>query len=322
MALLYNRAFKLTVFSKPETSWEVSKAAQRSIAAKSVTVDSLVITDLKVVAKIDKTNKDSTPSAGNLSLYNINDQLKAALMAPSAMVVFDAGYSTQPNLPTLISGNVKSVVTTRQGEDTVTEVEVGDGYTPYITDTVSMNFPKGTRKADVFRQLGASFTGLAFGEVRSAPDSFKRDVYDAPMAVAGRLSVVMDELCAAEGFLWYMEDGKVYVQPTFYVPSNINVGEGTVLKNPTAFDTVRTYTITEDLVKGSLKPSIDATEKGEKKTRKGVTFTTFLDGRIKLNSYLNVKVENAEGLYRVEKVSHSVDTRGQSWDTKVEAAVV
>lgn len=322
MTTLYDRNYELIIFTNPESSWSEGKTAQREVGAKSTVVDASQVTSLKMVFKVTKTNQSSTPTIGHISLYNCSDDTKAAIRQPNAMAILKAGYKTQADMPIIVSGKIRSSMEKKEGQDVVVSFEVGDGYVPYVKDIISLSWPAGTEKKTIFKDLAAKFKGLSLGDVRGLEEDFLHSTTTEQVAVSGRLSVVLDELADAEGFRWYIEDGKIYIQPKYYIP----VVASPDSEPPKGDNVVRAFLIKDSNIKGSARPLTDETPNSElsskKNTRKGVALSTFLDGRIKLDTYIKLDSEDLLGTYRVEKVTHEGDNRGGKWDTTVEAIVV
>ena len=253
-------------------------------------------------------NNPSTIKIYNLSQDSINKIQKDSL------VILQAGYKDDVDLPYIFAGQAVSVVTGRDGANRVTSITCQGGHTIQKNVRLSKTFPKGTTYKKVIQGLldEAAKYGLPTGHFKTTSTTPPKDAKN----VADKLSVVLEDGYVVEGnlinsltdiatgigFKVYVSLGKLYVEP----------------KDNPALSVVKE--IYSSLIKGSIEPYVASSKSltGDTTSSEGVKFSLFLDGEITLDKKIQVKDGNYAGTYDIESINHSLAYEGGEWSTGLE----
>lgn len=111
----------------------------------------------------------------NIRLYNLSPETRSLLLKDQwnlnldRKIILQAGYGDSVNLPIVFAGNLVYCWSTRQGPDTITQIEAQDGGFAAVRGFVSLEFPGGTAQLDIIKSLSASLQkfGITPGAVGS-----------------------------------------------------------------------------------------------------------------------------------------------------------
>jgi hypothetical protein len=282
----------------------------------------------------------SDPAEATLKLYNLNEQTKRYFNSSPTYVAVKAGYR-DTSLPIIYAGQVLSSTTQRDGSDTITTVTLKDSYEAIQRTRIAYKWPVNTPYRSVLQDLAGFFSssGITVGYIEEPQRKLKvglnrgittevisgdattefedvnveRNDAQTPTSyiVEGYLSDALDEICYALGMTWYVVHNKVYAV------NGKRGSEGTFIR---AYGII----IEPENVVGLMSIMNDKTTTSSDKTPTGgIKFSTFLDGNISTEKYIEVKdIEGFEGVYKVTSVKHQLNYDGGDWLTKVEATII
>ncbi len=266
------------------------------------------IKDLQIKATLIQGKRDSGKftKTNTIDIYNLSrdtiDKLRAGMI-----VLFTAGYTQDIELASVFTGEIEKVITDRQGANTITRLYCGDNTTARRDVRVSMAWSEGTSYDQVLTDL------LSFAQVNNVtlgrpeiPEgmgiAIGNKFLEAGYTVQGNLFDVIKKVAKECQYVSYFCDGKFYVEPE--VAPHI----------------VEVFRIEEDNVKEFIKPKQNV-NKNTKEVSQGINLKLFLDGRVKVNSKLELPSGPKAGTYIVKKVTHYLDYEGSWWETELEADI-
>lgn len=347
MATLYKRMYEITI-SEPLISPDdykipplISKLdGQPQNSQDYNTTDSarqVVITDLDVIMKIEKTRSASTNNL-DLTIYNLSESTQALLRVKGAMVIVKAGYEslhgTHSNLPTLFIGQVDNVEVSKQDTRVATRVRAADGLELLKNQRISYEAEAGAKVTDVVRDLALGFNNVVEGHL--ALQDIEGEVFPTGYSAFGILKDVLGELCKSRQLRYSIENNSIYVYPEAWfrvaeevgaIPynsteakaweSNVsrakidNFNKGVILQ----------FTPSE-VISAKVLTERRAAKNGSAKDTNGVTliiptytkFNTAID-RVRLTEEFDT---NISGDYTIESVDMSLESRDGEWITTLE----
>lgn len=285
--------------------------------------DGVSIGQNQMTAKIHGSveSKGSSGRSCNIKVYNLSDDTIKRITKKNLKVILKAGYKEdydKDNLPVVFSGQIKTSTSVSKRGESFVELICIDGYTPSSAIKIHKNLKSTPVKTitanDVFNYLfsvwkdngiSTSNNSIRFDELPIHPDSVP---FKGGWNGEGYLRDVMDEICNAFNYQWYIINGTLYVQSAF----SSRVREALEID----------MSMVKKIANGSQDGKTDSTQKEKPR----FTFTTLLNGTITEEKFLSVvktintpaSKEQYYGLYKIISVTHDLNYRGNTWDTIIE----
>lgn len=278
MTTLFNRFARLTI-----------ESPQDGVAR--------VFEDFRITFQVEKTS-ETNQNTSKISIYNLKADSIGLIEREQTTATLEVGYLgspvtigvkviQNPIIEILAIGDVDKVVTTRQGVDTVTTFEVGDGANNLQEKTFEGSF----RPGSTTKQITDELIG-ALGAVKGVVTDFVDDVFNNGVSLSGKVKDLLTEQTEKMGLDWSIQDGEVQI-----IPKGGNTGETAIELTPNT---------------GLLgSPSRKAV---------GVEFVALLNPRIRPGRVVRINSQFVQGDFTVKKASFTGDTEeGNSFIVKVEA---
>lgn len=252
-------------------------------------------TGLRIAFDVEKTS-EPTPNKAQIRIWNLSQDSRNFLQkqgfqngaATRPSVILEAGWGiVDPKLEVLFVGDVDRVNTERQGGDLVTTIESGDGQKAYESAKLDQSFAPATKVNSVFSAL-ASKLGLTLGEVRGVDNSGE---FLQGYSATGLVRDQLDTLTAKMGTAWSIQNGVLQVIP-----------DGQATSEPAVVLTTKTGLV------GSPQ-----------KKDEGVFFKSLLIPGLRPGRRVVLNSRFLDGIYRVQRVKISGDTRTGPWHSECEA---
>lgn len=242
-------------------------------------------------------------NVSSVSIYNLNPNDENTLIKEGQRIVIEAGYNGS-QYGKIFDGNVIQPVRSKEGNtDYVLKLLSmdSDRYLTYGLIGVSLVAQQSMRDAiDTLSRRSSVVTQEGF-------ISEQQIMYPRGKVMFGKSTYYLDQISKTMNAAFYPTDGTINIVKASDLPSNtiLDLGpESGLVGNPT-------------------------------QTTYGISFSCLLNPRIDINALVHIdnsKINNAEysqgtpvysldseGIYRVVKLTHSGDTRGDDWVTRVEA---
>jgi len=252
-----------------------------------VQVGTLALGQLDVEFKVKRTLRARAGTC-ELIVYNLSEAHRAELRGlRRALVQIEAGYTDA--LAMLFRGDSRKVTVVREGTDWTCTVTGGDGEHALQTARVSRSFSAGARVEEVVGAC-ADALGIGRGNLPEALQGAELGRVGATFAegtvVHGSAAAELARVLASAGFEWSIQDGVLQLLPV-----------GRALQ--------RTAVV--------LSPDtglVGSPEVGKSRTVKavGLIQPDLMPGRL-----VDLRSAVVTGLYRVEEVEFTGNTRGEEW---------
>jgi hypothetical protein len=279
------------------------------------------ISSLRMSFSIQK-GATATPNNCSLSVYNASKGTQAILGVIGNIVVLKAGYTEDIGAVTIFTGTISRSLTTREGPEWVTRIELRDGLLEYRDTKVSVSYDSGATALQVLRDLSGRFNL----PVRQFPVGIVDRQYTSGFAFCGRLRDAMDKVCDYADLEWSIQNRQVQViqKGGIYRQQAIVLSPDTGLIGSPEQES---KTMTE---RAAAKDGITASQPGVRRTTQrdedgevqqvlqvlGYKARTLLQPTLEPGGYVQIKSEGIDGeFFRIEELVHNGDTHGQEWQS-------
>ena len=257
-------------------------------------------TELKISFEITK-DLFGWPNIAKILLFNLSRARTLEISEQFSLVELKAGYVG--NLITIFKGEIKNIINRRESVDTITEIYAGDGEKPIRESNFIKTFAPGISVKQIVTEISDTF-GIPKAKLDGL-DSSRTNLNGA--TYSGASKDILDKLSDDYNFYWSVQDGQFVTQAR----------DGADTANKTIVITRSTGMV------GS--PSV---------TEIGADVQTLMNPNIQPYRVVEIKSPTAEiaignlhlrrqlptlgaGLFRVNKVIHSGDTRGNNWFSSI-----
>ncbi len=265
------------------------RSAMRSGDVLTLSGTARRITDLRVVFSLEKTSESSS-NRSRISIFNVNPDTRALLemgtVDESVTTVMNFAVGYKEVFEEVFNGNVTKAVTTTQGPDTVTELEVGDGDFVLRNARLNKTYAAGALVQTVVTDLVRAM-GLEPGDLTLVgPDRFLQG-----HSVSGAVKGELDQIMETRNLEWSIQEG--------------------------VFQLTRANGSNEEPVP-RLTPETGLVG-SPNKTDKGVEIVALMQPKLGPKRRVIIESNIISGTFLANKVTHEGDTHGNNWFTKIEA---
>lgn len=277
---------------------------------------------LRFAFSIEKGSTKS-PNKCTVRVWNAAPETRALIEVIGNVLILKAGYSEDIGAVTIFTGNVTRSLTVKEGADSITELEMVDGFLEFRDSKVALSFGRGATTQQVVTEISKQF-GLA---VRPFPTDVNQKTYPAGFAFVGRVRDAMDKACENAGLEWSIQNrqiqvikkGGVFKQKAFVLSPDTGL-----IGSPDQ----ESKTMTE---KAAAKEGITSKQLGVSKSTKrdkngtqqevlqvtGYKVKSLLQPNMEPGGYVQIKSKGVKGeFFRVEQLTHTGDTHGNEWMTE------
>lgn len=285
--------------------------------------EGILISDLRISFSIEKTLNE-TLNTSTIKIYNLAPSSRKLVETPNNAVVLKAGYKQDKGAITIFVGIVRRSLTTRQGPDWVTELELDDGLIAYRDSKFSASYKPGTAAIDVLKQVSAKF-GLPVGSIPA--DSVKQ--YPQGFSFVGRVRDAMNKVCHYLGYEWSMQNQEIQVikKGGFKERTAIVISQDTgmigspELESKTMSDKLAakqglTTNSNGVVTKRSDKLTVSDNPPKDRLEVQGYKVNTLMQPTILPGHVVKIEAIGINDWYKVERVTHQGDTHGNEWTTE------
>lgn len=262
--------------------------------------DGVLIRGLRIAFQVVKTA--STPAnTASITIWNLASTTRNELQDGEQVVRLRCGYS-QDGEEIVFVGQVDRVVTGREPPDVVTEIECADGILELRQVRVSISLTAG---ATAQQALDIVAEQLAI-PVRPI-DADLSGEFLRGFSYYGRASEALDKIVARFDLEWSIQNGELQV-----------LERGTTTQN------LATVLSPETGLVGSPKRLISEGGQlvGTQGTEPGWEVLTLLQPKLEPGDVVQLQARDVSGGFRIERVEHTGDTRGQDWYSQLEVSEI
>lgn len=291
----------------------------------------LLVENLRIAFEVTKTN-NGAPNVAIIKIYNLNPTNEAKVKKEYDDVLINAGYEGAMRL--IFRGNIKHVYRYRDnGTDFITEIEAADGDHDYRNATINETLAAGTTNHQMIDRAAATFSG---GTTKGHVDVPAKTRLRGKV-VSGNTRDVLEEVARDAGANWSIQDGQLTIVPTNKMLPNQAIvirSDTGMLGSPEINDkgiTVKCLLNPQIAVNGAVQldnNTIKAKRRKAEKLQKPSKHPKGLDKLSTLQADEGYIVDDptqlsgeqarlsSDGIYKVIKITHKGDTRGQDWQTE------
>ncbi len=268
----------------------------------------LSVTDARISFEVTKTCKP-TPNIAIIKIYNLNPSNEQKIKNEFDEVILNAGYDGAVDL--VFRGNIKHVYRYRDGPDRITEIEAGDGDHDYQSAVMNKTFAAGTDSTAIVAHAVETFAstgGTVGGEVQVAGPARIRG-----KVVSGNTRDVLDDVARQAGANWSIQDGQLDIIGSDTTRAGVAIvltSETGLLGAPETSDkgiSAKCLMNPKIKINGALKLDNNSIKAKREKQPDGKPAAKPKKGNVALDP---------DGVYKVIKLVHKGDTRGQDWMTE------
>ncbi|ATN92784.1 hypothetical protein QGX11_gp021 [Pseudomonas phage PPSC2] len=242
-------------------------------------------------------NKRNNGNSTTIEIYNLSDDQIKLLESDYLELEFSVGYKSI-GLHVLSIGNVTEFSTVKSGDDYVTQLRIGEGYTALNHETLASVVSPGKKVSDVLEEIRAQMPGVARG-------AYTGTNLNNPIVFGWRLKgsprEMLMKLCEANNLEYNLTAGVL----------NVSEENGLLSKDRTLAPVISPTTGLIDLpfhtTDTGRKP------KKDKRRRRGVQFKALLNTDVVPGKIVKLESKWITGYYRVNTARFSGDTRGNEW---------
>lgn len=240
-------------------------------------------------------------SYADIGLYNLSTDTANKAFKRGVVVTFRAGY--EDSIDVIFVGTIKNVLRERQGPNTITRLIAAGTRLPSDQAQVNETLGKGVRVTDIIRACGfATNTPIDMDDTQFSDI----EPYPRGYVVDGDPRVIMDNLAKTHNFNYTFENERLIV-----------VREGYSREGPV--HVVSQFTGMEGIPE-ITEEGVDVTVRLNPKIRIGGRYRIESDlATFNFSNLYFVDIPESAGVgeYKIFKVTHTGDTWGDAWSTKI-----
>ena len=248
-------------------------------------VNSVAEDCLHVSFSVEKSNAES-PNDAKVQIWNLSPKNLSILESKDCIVELKAGYGNNRSL--ILVGNVSSAITTLDGADRLTELEVVDGLVELRDTNISVSLNGKVNCKTVYNKIAAAM-GIS---VRFASDlSFK--TLPNGFSYVGKAKGALQKMAKCCGHKWSIQNQVLQIT------------------RPGRPITTKGYLLSPDTGLVNIPKRITIGSGDEAKTGWEVEY--LLNGAIGVNDIVQLKSKSVKGYFLVYKVTMDGDNMEGDW---------
>lgn len=255
--------------------------------------NAIVIEDLRMRVTVEK-HVDSEPNTATVSVTNCAPTTRSDLQYKPLIVRIDAGYDGE--LRHLFTGDLRWGRSQLEDTEWDTKLQLADGDRAYKHARVSRSYKPGTQVVTALREAAAAMGLVLDSRVLASADLQAQ--FASGRTLQGPARDELTRLLAPYGYHWSIQNGRMQVLKDDQVRQDeaILVAEETGLVGTPEFAT--------------------PTKSGKAPT---LTLKMLLYPELTPGGMIQVRSKSVDGIFRVERVTHTIDTHGDEFESEIEA---
>jgi hypothetical protein len=274
--------------------------------------NALVVEDLRVTFEVTKTI-GAAPNTAVVRIFNLNPDNEGRVKGEFNEIFVNAGYQGQQLV--IFRGNIVDARRIHEGTDYVMEVQAADGDRDQRKTIINVTLEKGTSTQDLINHITGKFTTTKQGHL-----AIKNTTRGRGEVFSGPATQILGNVALESDAHWSIQDGFLEIVPvdsTLPTEAIVLRSDTGLLKAPELNDKgVRALTLLNPRIRVNGKVLIDNNDLKAKvfKQRDRKPGAKKRKATVKRLARLD-----PDGVYKVYKVIHRGDTRGNGvdWTTEV-----
>lgn len=268
------------------------------------------IIDLRIIFKIEK-SLVGYPNLGNVKIYNLSEDSRNKIEEKGLTIQLYVGHE-DTEIPLLFEGDIVNVVHMKNGVDWITEIFAADGVNILSTSTINKTLAAGVDTEQIYNELINQMQGIKKGVTEGLKNCLtgKRSLLRS-LQLSGNVKDWLDKIAEDCGFEYSINDGVIETTPTGLPLSDV---PPIIINQATGMFGSPERTEIGINVKKILDPTL----------KLGRTIRVqSISEKINIGNLFFRKVPpiRNDGIYRIDKIIHSGDTRDNIWESNIQARV-
>lgn len=257
------------------------------------------ITQNKISFEVTKSS-NCKENVARIKIWNLSGQTRKFITASDSLVRLLAGYAGNKGLIEVAQGDITNVCHHITTTDTVTEIYLSDGGKKLMQKVITMSFKGEVSLASILSKLTEQ-SGFVFRLAGVNANAVVAGGY----AAFGDIDLVLGDLALVFAFSWSVQAGMVLLRGN----ERLNDQEVMLLTAETGL------ILNPEAVKQLSKKLNEA----DKPVPLNVyALQALLQPHLQINDLIAIKSLDLNGNFRINKISHTGDTRGNDWYSNIE----
>lgn len=265
--------------------------------------EAISISDHRIKFEVTKSLKQQD-NAAKIEVYNLSQITRKKIALEESIVQLQAGYRSNQGLVQIGQGTICQVSSVRDKTDIISRFLLKDGLSNIKNTILSISYENDAKLTDVLNKI-ASEAKLSLKSVGLEANETIKGGY----VMLGGIDSQLNQLSSSFDFQWSVQNNTLLI--TGKKQTNT---EQILLLTPTTGLILNPETL--------KKPS----QKLQKLRDKGMLATeinlysvqALLQPQLQLNDVIAIESQDLRGKFRVQKITHSGDTRGNEWYSDLE----
>lgn len=254
-----------------------------------------VITDLRIQATITK-SINADPNPGSVTITNLSARTRADLQTKPLIVRLDAGYDG--NLRHVFVGDLRDGRSKREDTEWTTTLQLADGDRAYRYARVNRSYGKFASAIQAVQECASSM-GLVVDGAALTSDELQTQ-FASGHVLYGNAGDELTRVLAPFGYRWSIQDGRLQILKD----DEFRPDEAVLISQDTG------------MIGSPERGAPDASGKPPILTVKMQLYPELTPG-----AQIQVQSKTIDGVFRIEKVTHELDTHGDDWSSTIEARI-
>lgn len=257
------------------------------------------LSDLRVKFEVTK-DLTGYPNLAKIQIFNLSANTRARIKDEFDKVIFNAGY--EGNVRLLFKGQIRNVTHLKQGVDYITTIYAHDGARDFDTAKVNVTFKEGTKVEQIVEHVIGSFKDVSHGVIEGISGLGERL---QGVTLSGSSKDVMDQLAEENNFEWNINNEAINV-----IPKNETMDKTFLISSATGM--IGSPTVTEIGADVNMLLNPELIPNGKLKIE-SITQNISLGDL----QFRDINKTIGEGLYKIQKITHTGDTHDNQWSSAV-----
>ena len=268
--------------------------------------EAITITEHKITFEITKSLKQEENQA-KVEIYNLSSDIRKKIVLEESMIQVFAGYAQNQGAVQIGQGTVCQISTVQDKVDTISRILVKDGLTSIKNNPLSIAYEKDVSLQEVLSKvakdcgLGLKVNGTVSGVIKGG------------FVMLGNMSSELNTLGDSFNFTWSIQNNILFV-----CAKKQSVTTQVVLLTPATGLIMNPEAMKK--VSQSLKKLKDKRQLLDDVNLFKVQ--ALLQPQLQVNDIIRVESSELTGNFRIVRLTHQGDTRGNDWYTDMEVKAV
>ena len=265
--------------------------------------EAIIVEDHRIKFEVTKSIKQQE-NAAKIEIYNLSGLTRKKIGLEQSIVQLEAGYRSNQGLVQIGQGTICQVASIRDKTDTISRFLLKDGLSNIKNTILSISYENDTKLRDLLGKIAAE-SKLSL-KVLGLDDNV---MIKGGCVMLGGIDSQLNQLASSFDFKWSIQNN------TLLIVGNKQTNlEQILLLTPTTGLILNPETLKKPSQKlQKLK------DKGQLSSEINLyTVQALLQPQLQLNDVIAIESQDLNGKFRVQKITHSGDTRGNDWYSDLE----